>query len=410
VPDPAPSSLPAPLRALAHRDYRLFFSGQLVSLVGTWMQSVAQSWLVLELTSSPFRLGLVGALQFTPMLLGSFFAGALADRVHKRRLLLATQSLLGVQALTLAVLVGLGHVQYWHVAVMATVYGIGNTLDIPARQAFVAEIVGKGELVSAIALNSAAFNGARVVGPALAGLAIARWGTAIAFALNAVSFVAVLAALLAMTNDGAPRGVSGRRMRVEIAEGIRYAVRTPRIVVVLALVLVVSVFLFNNNVTIPLLARVVLGQDAHGFGLLMAAMGAGAVTGALALATLGRGRPAVWSLLAPALVLASVTAALPLVTRFGVAAAMLAVMGFCGIVVMAGANTSHQLTVPDELRGRLMSLHTVVFAGMAPFGALFIGTLAERLGVRAMFTVTGLTGGLGVLVLGVWWQNRRRSR
>jgi MFS family permease len=405
-----PSRLPGPLRALANRDFRLFTAGQLVSLIGTWMQSVAQSWLVLELTNSPFRLGLVGTLQFLPMLLLSFFAGVLADRFSKRRLLITTQSVMAVQALSLAALVALGHVQYWHVLIMATVYGLANTLDIPARQAFVAEMVGKESLVSAIALNSAVFNGARVVGPAAAGLAIARWGTATAFAVNAVSFVAVIAALIAMKTEGAPRRTGDRRMRSEIAEGIRYALDTPRILLVLFLVLFVSVFLFNYNVTIPLYARQALGQDAHGFGLLMAALGVGAVAGAMALAMLGVGRPAIRALLAPALLLGVATASLAVITSFGLAAAVLVVVGFTGIFVMAGANTSHQLTVPDELRGRIMSLHMMVFAGMAPFGAFMVGSLAERFGIRTTLAVAGIAGFISVAALAIWWRLRRRTK
>ena len=405
-----PWSLPAPLRALGNRDFRLFTAGQLISLIGTWMQSVAQSWLVLELTNSPFRLGLVGTLQFLPMLVLSPFAGVLADRVSKRRLLITTQSVMAVQALGLAVLVGLGHVQYWHVLIMATIYGLANTLDIPARQAFVAEMVGKESLVSAIALNSAVFNGARVVGPAAAGLAIARWGTATAFAVNAVSFVAVIAALIAMHTEGAPRRSGGRRIRGEIGEGITYALQTPRILLVLFLVLFVSVFLFNYNVTIPLYARQGLSQDAHGFGLLMAALGVGAVGGALALAMLGVGRPAIRFLLAPALVLGAATAALALIKSFGLAASMLVVVGFTGIFVMAGANTSHQLTVPDELRGRIMSLHMMVFAGMSPFGAFLVGVLAERFGIRVTLAVAGIAGLVSVAGLAVWWRLRGRRR
>jgi MFS family permease len=409
VADPASPSLPAPLRALTHRDFRLFCSGQVVSQVGTWMQSVAQAWLVLELTNSPFRLGLVATLQFTPILLLSILAGVLADRLPKRRLLIATQSVMATQALTLAALVISGRVQYWHVAVMAAVYGLANALDNPARQSFVVEMVGKADLPSAIALNSAIFNSARIVGPALAGLAIARWGTATAFGVNALSFLAVIAALLAMKTEGAPRPRDGRRIGSEIAEGVAYAVRTPRILLVLGLVLVVSVFLMNNNVMVPLFARQGLGQDAHGFGLLMAALGVGAVTGALTLAALGRGRPAVLSLVLPALILAVATVALSQVTRFGAAAALLAVMGFCSILVMAGANTSHQLTVPDELRGRIMGLHMLVFAGMSPFGALLIGSLAERFGIRTTLAVNGAAGLTGILTLAVWWRTRRRQ-
>jgi MFS family permease len=315
-----------------------------------------------------------------------------------------------VQALGLAILVWFGHVQYWHVLIMAAIYGLANTLDIPARQAFVAEMVGKESLVSAIALNSALFNGARVVGPAAAGLAIARWGTATAFAVNALSFVAVIAALIAMRTEGAPRRTGDRRIRGEIAEGVSYALNTPRILLVLFLVLFVSVFLFNYNVTIPLYARQGLNQDAHGFGLLMAALGVGAVAGALALAMLGGGRPAIRTLLAPALLLGVATASLAGIRSFGLAAAVLVVVGFCGIFVMAGANTSHQLTVPDDLRGRIMSLHMMVFAGMAPFGAFMVGSLAERFGIRTTMAVTGIAGVVSISALAVWWRLRRRPK
>jgi MFS family permease len=183
------------MRALGHRDYRLFFAGQIVSLIGTWMQSVGQAWLVLELTNSPFKLGLLGTLQFGPMLLFAFLSGAIADRVRKRRLILATQSALMLQAFALSALAWTGHVQYWHVAVLATLYGLVTTLDMPARQSFMTDLVGRNDLPGAIALNSAVFNGARVVGPAVAGLLVARYGVALAFLLNGLSFLAVLGAL-----------------------------------------------------------------------------------------------------------------------------------------------------------------------------------------------------------------------
>ncbi|HEV8473925.1 MAG TPA: MFS transporter [Methylomirabilota bacterium] len=397
------------LRALRHRDFRLFWSGQLVSLVGTWMQSVAQSWLVLELTNSPFRLGLVNALQFAPMLVLSFFAGALADRLPKRRLIIASQSVLFVQALLLAVLVHLGHVQYWHVALLALLYGVANTVDMPSRQAFIVELVGKDDLLNAIALNSAMFNAARIVGPALAGLAIARWGTAIAFYLNAVSFLAVIGALLAMRAEGLPRPRSGLTMLQDIGAGVRYAVRTPRILLTMAMVLAVSGFLFNYNVLVPLFARDVLGLDARGFGLLMATLGTGAVIGGVLLAALGRGRPPVAALAVPALVLATSTAALAAVRAVPVAAALLLLMGFCGILFMAGASSTVQLTVPDDLRGRVMSLHTMVFAGSTPFGAFIIGSVAEAAGVTSALLVAGGGGLLSVLALLLWWNGRDRG-
>ena len=410
MPDAPPSSLPAALRAFAHRDFRLFFAGQLVSLVGTWMQSVAQSWLVLELTNSPFRLGLVGTLQFAPVLVLSFFAGAMADRLPKRRLLVATQSVMCALALVLAALVHRGHVQYWHVAVMAAIYGVANTVDMPTRQAFIVEMVGRDSLRSAIALNSAMFNAARVIGPALAGLVIARWGTALAFFFNGVSFLAVIAALMTLHAQGLPRANSGRAMRQEIAEGLWYALRTPRIALVMSLVMAVSAFFFNYNTLVPLLARDILHQDAHGFGLLMTAVGIGAVAGAVVLASLGAERPPTNVLITAALALGLATMLMASVGRFGVAVAVLVVMGFCGMLFMTGANTTVQLTVPDELRGRVMSLHTLMFAGMTPFGAFLVGSVVEAFGPRAGFFITGAGGTLAVAAVTLGWRWRRRPR
>jgi MFS family permease len=407
---PPPSGLPVPLRAFAHRDFRLFWCGQLVSLVGTWMQSVAQSWLVLELTNSPLLLGLVGTLQFAPVLVLSFFAGALADRLPKRRLLIATQSIMCAQALVLAALVQRGHVQYWHVAVMATLYGLANTVDMPTRQAFIVEMVGREHLRSAIALNSAMFNAARVVGPALAGLVIARWGTALAFFFNGLSFLAVIAALTILHVAGRPRVPSGKSLAHEIREGIAYALRTPRIALVLSLVLCVSMFFFNYNTLVPLLARDVLHEDAHGFGLLMTAVGCGAMAGAVVLASLGAERPPVGVLIGSALALGASTMLVAGVGRFAIAMILLTVMGFCGMLFMTGANTTVQLTVPDELRGRVMSLHTLMFAGMTPFGAFLVGTITQALGARAGFLITGAGGFLSILSLALWWRLRRRSR
>jgi MFS family permease len=404
-----PPRVPPGLRAFGHRDFRLFWGAQLVSLVGTWMQSVAQAWLVLTLTPSPFLVGLVSALQFTPVLLLSFPAGVIADRFPKRRLMLLSQSVLCVQASALAVLVGTGHVAYWHVAVLATLYGLGNTLDMPTRQSFMIELVGKDDLMNAIALNSAMFNSARVIGPAVAGLVIDRWGTTPAFVLNALSFVPVFAALLSLHAEGAPSPASRRGMGAQIAEGVRYAVRTPRITLVLALVLTASAFFMNYNVVVPLLVRDVLRAGPHEFGLLMTALGIGAVAGAITLAVRGRGRPRVVVLLAAAALLGSATVALSGAVRFGAAAVLLTLMGFCGISLMAGANTTLQLTVPDGLRGRVMSLYALVFAGMTPFGALLVGTLAEGFGVRAALAVVGSTGLLAVLALGGWWRRRPES-
>jgi MFS family permease len=397
---------PVGLRAFRYRDFRLFWSGQLISLVGTWMQSVGQAWVVLEITGSPFKLGTITALQFGPMLFLSFLAGALADRVRKRRLLLLTQGALMLQAFALAALAGTGHIQYWHIAVLATVYGIANTLDLPARQSFVVQIVGTNDLINAIALNSAVFNGARVVGPAVAGLLVARYGVAVAFLANGLSFLGVLAALLAIRNEGEPRPRASDSLGQEILQGLRYAWETPLIVLILAYMLVTSLFVVNFGVVVPLVAREVLHQGAHGFGLLMASLGVGAVTGAAALALVGRGRAPVWLLAGTALVDAAGLMVLGLVRRFEVSAALLGVMGFTMIVFMASSNTTLQVTVPDALRGRLMGLYAFVFVGMNPFGALFIGSVAEKWGVPAACLAGGGLGAVCLVVLTLVWGGR----
>ncbi len=395
---------PAGLRAFNHRDFRLFWSGQLVSLIGTWMQSVGQSWLVLELTDSPFKLGIVGTLQFAPMLFLSFVAGVIADRVLKRRLIVATQSALMLQAFGLGVLVWTGHVQYWHVALLASLYGVANTLDMPARQSFIADLVGKGDLMNAIALNSAMFNGARIIGPAAAGLLIARYGVAIAFLLNGLSFLAVIVALLAMRTEGLPRPSSGSTIFGEVAEGVRYAVNTPLIAFVLSLLLPVSLFVINYNVLVPLIAREVLHEGAHGFGFLMASLGAGAVAGALALALLGGGRPPLGVLVGSALVVSGATVSLAVVRHFWLAVFVLVVIGFSQILFTASCNTTLQLSVPDGVRGRMMSFYALVFAGVTPIGSFLIGSISETLGVPAACAAGGGLGLLAVLALTIRWR------
>jgi MFS family permease len=396
---PAPRSSPARLAALRHRDFRLFWSGQLVSLIGTWMQSVGQAWLVLELTGSPFQLGLVTALQFTPILLLSPVGGALSDRFPKRRIILLTQTAMMGQAFGLAGLVWSGRVRYWHVAVLAAIYGLGRAIDIPARQAYITDLVGRPDLPNAVALNSLVFNGARIVGPAVAGLLIARFGVAPAFLLNGLSFVAVLGALLATRTPGNPDPAGRLGIRAGVWGALAYAARTPSTAFTLCLVVVVSVLVLNFNVVVPLVAKDVLNEGAHGFGLLMSSLGTGAVLAAVGLTVLRRGRPPLWALAASAAVLSAGTASLALVGHFGTAAALLVALGCCQILFSTGCNTTLQLDTPDALRGRVMGLYALANAGMTPFGSLLVGTIAERLGVRAACALGGGTALVAVAVL-----------
>ncbi|HJR50655.1 MAG TPA: MFS transporter [Gemmatimonadales bacterium] len=398
------------LGALRHRDFRLFWSGQLVSLIGTWMQSVGQAWLVLELTQSPFQLGLVTALQFIPVLLLSPVGGAVTDRLRKRHIILVTQASMMVQAFVLAALVGSGHVRYWHVAVLAAVYGLGRALDIPARQAYVTDLVGRADLPNAVALNSVVFNGARIVGPAVAGLLIARFGVAPAFFLNGVSFLAVLAALLAIRTDGHPDPAGRLGLRAGLLGALSYATGTPTIAFTLGLMIVASLLVLNFNVIVPLIAYQVLQEGARGFGLLMSAVGAGAVIGAVGLTLFRRDRPSVMALTGTVAVLCAGVSALALVGDFAATAVLLAALGCCQIVFTTGCNTTLQLSTPDGLRGRVMGLYALAFAGMSPFGSLLIGTLAEHWGVRVACAVAGgsgllVVGTLGLVAARLKWQN-----
>lgn len=395
---------PAALRALNHRDFRRFWLGQSVSVVGSWMQSVGLAWLVLDLTGSPLRLGIVSALQFGPVLVLSMLAGVAVDRFPKRRLVIGTQVALMLPALALGTLAGTGLVRYWHVAALAAVIGVVNAFDMPSRQTIVAEMVGRDDLLNAVALNSASFNAARVVGPAVAGALIAWHGTAVAFLLNGLSFVPVVLALLTVRAGGPPRPRAATSVGQEIAAGLRYATRTPRVALVLSLVLAMSLFALNHGVLVPLFARQVLRQDVHGFGLLMASLGGGAVAGAVGVAVFGGGPPPLPAVIGPALVVGGGLLGLALVRQFPVAAAVLFVIGAMQIVFLNGCNTIVQVTVPDELRGRVVALYAMVFAGVSPAGALMVGSVAEAAGVPAACAAGGGLALAAVLALLLVWR------
>jgi MFS family permease len=409
----ASSPRPVRLGALRHRDFRLFWIGQLISQIGTWMQSVAQAWLVLELTHSPLHLGIVSALQFTPVLFLSPVGGVLSDRFAKRKVLLISQTAMQLQAFVLAALVWSGRVEYWHVAVLAAVYGLSRAIDIPARQSYITDLVGRSDLANAVALNSVVMNGARIVGPAVAGLLIAAFGVALAFLLNGVSFVAVLVALVAIRTEGRP-DVGRLGIREGVLSALNYAAGTPPVAFTLGLMVVVSLLVLNFNVIVPLVARNVLNQDAHGFGLLMSSLGAGAVAGAFGVALFRRGQPPLAFLVASGALLCAGLAALAAVSHFFLAALVLALLGCCQILFTTGCNTTLQLIAPNELRGRVMGLYTVTFAGMTPFGSLLIGWVAEHQGIRMACAAGGAIGLLGVAVLvligyrgGIAWTHGR---
>ncbi len=406
-PAPSPPPLRHTLRSLRHRNYRLFFAGQLISLIGTWIQIVAQSWLVYRLTGSEALLGLVGFAGQIPILLLAPFGGALADRSDRRRVLIGTQTASLVAALVLALLTLLGTVTVWHVVVTAVALGIVNAVDIPTRQAFVPTLVDREDLSNAIAINSTMFNGARIAGPAVAGVALSVVGEGWCFAANAASFLAVIAGFLLMevppwVPDGRPASTAAR-----IAEGFRYAWGHAPIRTLLLLLGVVSLAGMPYTVLMPVFADRVLHGGPRSLGVLMAASGCGALGGALLLASRtgirGLGR---WVALAAAgfgasLVLFSLSRSLAL------SAGLLVPAGFAMIVQMASSNTLIQSMVPDKLRGRVMSVYSVMFLGMAPFGSLLAGGLAERWGAPA---TVGAGGAVCVLAAALFGRALPRIR
>jgi MFS family permease len=313
------------------------------------------------------------------------------------------------QAFVLAVLVWSGYAQYWHVALLATCYGLANTLDMPTRQSFVVEMASKEDLPSAIALNSTMVSGARMVGPAVAGLLVDRYGVASAFALNGLSFVAVILALAAMRADGLPGPAQGTTVREDILAGLRYAARTPLVALTLGLLSIVGLFVINHNVLVPLLARDVLHEGAHGFGLLMAAVGTGAIVGALAVAAWGKSRPPLALLLGTAGAAAGLTILLAEVRNFWAALLVLTLVGLSQIVFLASCNTTLQLVVPDRMRGRIMSLYAFVWVGVTPLGSLFVGTIADWFGVAAAYAMGGGVALACIVGLGLLWRRGRAA-
>ena len=400
-------ALPTGLRAFRHADFRRFFAAQLVAQIGSWMQTVAQSWLVLQLTSSPLKLGLIGTLQFGPILLFSIVSGALADRLPKKRLLIVTQSVLGGQALLLGALVYAGHVEYWHVAVLATGVGLANVLDSPARQSLVAEMVGRSDVSSAISLNSACFNSARIVGPSIGGLVIARYGIAPAFVANSIGFVIAIAMMASLRTRGLPQPGSGAGVGQEILIGLRYVWRKPEMMLSLGLCFMVSFCVFNFTVYVPLVVRSVLGLGAEGFGFLMASLGVGAVSGALSLGMAGPRPPRPLMFAAAGLACGGLLG-LSLVRSCWPALAMLFLTGFFGVIAVVGCNTTMQLASTDALRGRVMSIYTLVWGGVFPIGAFLVGAMSERWGVQRALATNGTIGLTGVVLLLGWWRLRAR--
>lgn len=379
-----------------HRNYRLFFTGQAISLVGFWMQAIAQAWLVYRLTDSPFLLGLVAFAGQAPVLLVSPFAGVVADRLDRRRILFVTQGAMMASASALAVLTLSGAVQVWHVIALATLSGTANAFDVPTRQSFTIEMVGREDLPRAIALNSIMFNGARLIGPALAGLLVAAVGEGWCIALNAASYIAVLTGLSMMQLEPQPPRAPSHPL-TDLREGFWYVARDRQMRTLLLLLAASSLFGTSYLVLMPIFARDVLHGESDALGFLMAAVGAGALVGALSVPRV----PQVWLPRVPLMASACFGASLIAFsqsTSFALSLVLLAPAGFGMMLMGISTNTLVQGSVDDAMRGRVMAYYVMAFIGMVPLSALGAGALSHEIGAPDTLALGGVLTMVAALV------------
>ena len=376
------------LRSLRHRNFRLFYAGQLVSLSGTWMQSLAQAWLLYRMTESGLWLGLAGAAALLPNLLFGLYGGVLADRFSRQRLLIAAQALAMVQAFALAALTFSGHIAPWHILLLAFLLGLVQAFELPARHSFVAQLVPRADLSNAIALNSSLFHLARFLGPAIAGVLVAWVGEGWVFFVNGLTFIAVLVGLLAIRLPAEPDGAEAGGLHA-LREGLWYVWRHATIRAVIALVAAVSLVGSSAIVLMPVFAAKVFERDAQSLGLLLGVIGLGAFAGALTLAR-RKDLAGIERAIAAAGLVGGAALALFATTKvFALALLILPAVGFCITTMLASSNTLIQLTVPDRLRGRVMALFSVALHGMMPLGQLAVGAAADHVGAPRAVAISG---------------------
>ena len=401
-PRPARPGLKTSLRALRHRNFQLFLSGQFISMIGTWMQSIAQDWLVYRLTGSSVLLGTVGFLSQIPVAVLSPVAGIVADRFNRRVIVIVTQSAMMVLALILAVLTLTGRIHVWEIMVLATLLGVALAFDIPTRQAFLMDMVGREDLLNGIALNSSVFHGARVFGPAIAGILIAWIGEGWCFFANGVSYIAVIAGLLAIRLVAKPKVHHTESPARSLLEGIHLARKTAPIRALLLLLGLISLTSMSSTVLMPIFAGKVLHGNARALGLLMGATGFGAFFGAITLATKhaveGLERWVFFSAGGLGLSLMAFSGS----RHVWLSMLLIAPAGYCMIVTMGSTNTLLQVMVPDRFRGRVMGLFSMMFVGMAPVGALLAGLIAAKLGAPWTVAIGGLTSLAGAGLFGLY--------
>ncbi|PIW80584.1 MAG: MFS transporter [Candidatus Omnitrophica bacterium CG_4_8_14_3_um_filter_43_15] len=375
--------------SLKYANFRLFWFGQLVSLTGTWVQMVAQGWLVLELTNSAFLLAMINVISAAPIMLFSLVGGVVADRVNKKKILIVTQSLSVVLAFCLGALVSLKLAAFWNIAVIAGLLGLVNAFDVPTRQAFVVETIDKSSLNNAIALNSLLFNSARIIGPVIAGFLAGWLGIASCFYINSISFLAVIVALVFMTGDFSPKDLSKRPMVEGVIEGARYILSHRNMRALVAVTAVSSIFGMANVVLMPIFARDILGVGIKGLGFLMSSVGIGAIFGGLILARFGHEGNRKIFVKSGTIILALSLILFAMSTSYVFSLCLLLAAGWGIITQAVSVNTLLQMETPDNLRGRAMSFYTLVFLGMTPFGSFIAGLLAHWFGAPIALLFSG---------------------
>lgn len=377
--------------SLKHRDFRIFWLGQCVSLMGTWMQRTALVWLVYTMTESPFRVGLVGVAQFLPMLFFTLFAGAVVDRFPKRRILIVTQSLLMIQALALALLAFSNSAQYWQLLTLCAFLGVTTTIDMPARLSFFVELVGKKDVMNAVSLNSSIVNLARIIGPAAAGLVMVEFGAAACFFVNALSFLAVIYSLTRIRTKEKRAVTEKRNVLLEVKEGLSYIKNDETLYINAIFLAIVCTFAMNGEVIIPVFAKTVLEMGAGAYTELLSAAGAGSLAGAVTMASLAKKGVRRWMLAVGAAAALSLQLLMALAWNYTLALIFVAMIGFFNLVFLNAGNSIFQIYAPDKYRGRVMSVYSFLTQGSLPVGNFFAGSVMQLLGGWAGYPACGLT-------------------
>ena len=385
--------------ALRHRNFRLFWFGQCISLLGTWMQQTAQTWLVYSMTKSALLLGILGVCQYAPILLLSLFAGVFVDRFPKKKFLLLIQIGMMLQAIVFTLLLYLGHIQYWQILLLSSFLGLLNTFDLPVRQSFLIEMVGREDLMGAIALNGVIVNIARIAGPAVAGFILAYGSIKICFLVNSISFIAVIICVSFIQTKVVPIVKTVNSIFKEAWAGVQYIIENKKVSRVLISVIIVGTFAMNSSVLIPVFVKEVLHHDAEGYSTILSIMGIGSMLGAMFVSSKSKKGPNPLILFGSALLLGLSLIVIGFISNYVLALCIVPLYGLLNMMFLISANSTIQLSIDHEFRGRVMSIYGLAFMGTTPIGNFYAGTITEYFGVNIGFFLCGLATILGLLLL-----------